>query len=399
MLEYSYTEGIQMALTVQDLTKLQCFAHMENIAGRNGLNHKVSGVGILDYELMPEFADEFLHTFSPGDFILCDFLYQYCMNKPEEILPMVRTLTNYGAAGIGCKAVLYPKLPMEVLQFADENDFPVFSISKNVYFENIIYEITDALQTDDRNLLTTENIDAMILGGVSKNKVYSIAKNLSISFKDNCCVTYISGVSDEFREDMARYRRNFYLNRNFSDKSMIVPYKDGFFIILTSAQNSKNAFDIILKNILGYLGINKVFYCCKSRIHKPFESLDKAFRESYNAYLASIAEGKNFDSYDDLGVYEILVNDRNSSQMEEYMQRYIAPIKDKPDYMEAAEALVRNGGDIAKAADAFGCHQNTIRYKIARMRELTGSQSETENEFYMNLSLAVRIYQLRHVAK
>ena len=75
------------------------------------------------------------------------------------------------------------------------------------------------------------------------------------------------------------------------------------------------------------------------------------------------------------------------------MLRYIAPIIDKPDYIEAAFALVRCGGD------EFGCHQNTIRYKLSRMREMTGAQLETENEFYMNLSLAVRIYRLRQVAK
>ena len=75
------------------------------------------------------------------------------------------------------------------------------------------------------------------------------------------------------------------------------------------------------------------------------------------------------------------------------------PIRDKPDYLEAAAAVVKNGGDIAKAADLFGCHQNTIRYKLSRMRELTGTPEETENDFYMNLSLALRIYCLRQVEK
>lgn len=79
-----------MALTVRDLMKLQCFNYLELIAGQKGLERKVSGMGIVDYELMPEFVEEYLQTFSSGDFVLCSFLYQYCREKPEEILPIDR---------------------------------------------------------------------------------------------------------------------------------------------------------------------------------------------------------------------------------------------------------------------------------------------------------------------
>ncbi len=388
-----------MALTVRDLMKLQCFNHMELIAGEKGLSNKVCGMGILDYELMPEYIDEFLPTFTPGDFVLCSFLYQYCCNRPEEILPMIKALEGYGAAGIGWKDILYPELPQEVLDFANENDFPIFRFGKDVYYENITFEISDALQTDDRNLLTSENIADMILGTMPKNRIYTIAKNLSISFKEMCRVVFLTRDNAEFQSNITRYCKNFYLNRTLGDKAMIAPYKDGMFLILTASKDEEKSFDIILKEILEYLDISEPFYCCASRIHKPFENLDKCFKESYNTYLASLAEEKNFDSYDKIGVYEILVGDFNSSEMEEYMRRYILPISDKPDYLEAAAAVVKNGGDIAKAADLFGCHQNTIRYKLSRMRELTGTPEETENDFYMNLSLALRIYRLRQVEK
>ncbi len=388
-----------MALTVQDLTKLRCFDHMKLIAGEGGLDNKVKGMGILDYELMPEYIDDFLKTFTPGDFVLCSFLYQYCCNKPEEILPMVKALADYGAAGIGCKTILYPDLPSEVLAFANERNFPVFSFGKDIYYENIVYEVSDAIQTDDRNLLTAENIGAMILGSMSKNRIYAIAKNLLITFKSSCRAYYISRDDEEFYGNISRYSRNFYLNKNVRSKGMIAPYGNGMFLILTASKNDAAGFDLMLKEVLEYLDIPQPFNCCASRVHAPFESLDKCFRESYNTYLASLAENKNFDSFDDIGVYEILVNDRNSAQMEEYMLRYIAPIMDKPDYIDAASILVRCGGDIAKAAEEFGCHQNTIRYKLSRMREMAKAQQETENEFYMNLSLAVRIYRLRQVAK
>ena len=417
-----------MALTVRDLTKLQCFQPLTLVSGKSGLENKVSGMGILDYELMPEFIDDFLQTFTPGDFVLCSFLYQYCTNRPEEILPMVKALYSYGAAGIGFKAILYPTLPEEVLNFADEKKFPVFQFGKDTYYENLVYEITDALQTDDRNLLTSENIDSMILGTMPQNRIYTIAKNLSISFKEWCQVTYVTFYSDVFKRNISRYFQNFYLNRNLSNKAMIAPYQDGFFIISTSNRKDEKYFDMILHDVLTYLNVpseeirlrenvlrrseengvtpykNNNFHkdsllSCSSQIHKSFESLDQCFKESFHTYVASLAEGRNFYSYQNLGVYEILVKHYKSTEMEQYMQRYLEPMLDKEDYMDTAVALVHAGGDIVKAAEIFGCHRNTIRYKLARMHEMIGNAPENENDFFMNLSLAVRIYLLRQVGK
>ena len=81
------------------------------------------------------------------------------------------------------------------------------------------------------------------------------------------------------------------------------------------------------------------------------------------------------------------------------MQRYLEPMLGREDYMDTAVALVHAGGDIVKAAEIFGCHRNTIRYKLARMHEMIGNAPENENDFFMNLSLAVRIYLLRQVGK
>lgn len=388
-----------MALSVQDLTRLQCFAGLELVAGEGGLKNKVNGVGILDYELMPEYKENFLKTFNAGDFVLCSFLYQYCCNKPEEILPMVRELYDYGAAALGCKSILYPKLPNDVIEFANTHDFPIFQFGRDTYYENITYEIYDAVQKDDRNLLTAENIDAMILGTLPQNRIYTIAKTLSLSFKENVCAVYITQDNESFLDEVPRYCRNFYLNRSIGDKAMITQYRNGMFIILTASKNDEKSFDILLDGILEYLRIESDFYCCRSRIRKSFSALDAVFRESYSTYIASLAEEANFDKYDDIGVYKILIGEQNSAEMLDFMQKYIEPLQSKPDYAEAAEAFIRSGGDIAQAAERFACHANTIRYKLSRIRELTGATDESENDFYMNLSLAFKIYKLRQIKK
>ena len=138
--------------------------------------------------------------------------------------------------------MLYPELPQEVLDFADQNNFPIFRFGREIYYENLVYEISDALRTDDRNLLTAENISQMIAGTLPPNRIYSIAKNLSIGFKDWTVAAYLSSKDEDFRARMERSGKNLYLNRNIGDKAMLVPYHDGVFMLLTAAKNDSKTF-------------------------------------------------------------------------------------------------------------------------------------------------------------
>lgn len=63
--------------------------------------------------------------------------------------------------------------------------------------------------------------------------------------------------------------------------------------------------------------------------------------------------------------------------------------------METAEVYVDNGGDLMATASAMNCHQNTIRYRVSKIKELTGKTSVSEYEFYKTLSLAISIARIR----
>ena len=65
-----------------------------------------------------------------------------------------------------------------------------------------------------------------------------------------------------------------------------------------------------------------------------------------------------------------------------------------PDLAGTAFAYVAAGGEIGRAAELICCHANTVRYRLGRIRELTGLGGCTDAELFLQLRLAAAIDQI-----
>ena len=392
-----------MALTIKDILQLQSLRGFQLISGHKGLSRYVTSVGILDYEVCPDIDYPRDTAFEKDSVVLSSLLF--AKDNPELILPAVEQLYASGVSGFAYKTVIYSNLPEEVNDFSEEHNFPIFCFGKDTYFENIIFEVMNAVQSDDTNLLTESTIKKMIENDLSKSQVYFLSKNVSLKFKEYVLGVYIKDSSDDFCADIDRHLKNFYLNRNLNDKALICKYEDGIFAVLTARQPKHDSFSLILDDLLTFLnpsGNTEATYGSKpgfkvscSNIHMPHENLDLCFRESYFTYLASSAESRDFHCYSSIGTYQFLIPQRDTDVMQAYIENIIGPLKERPDYFETVHRLVLCGGDTSLTADFFGCHQNTIRYRLGKIKALLHLESETEQDFYAVLAAAMRLYLIK----
>lgn len=392
-----------MALTIKDILQLQSLRGFQLVSGHKGLSRYVTSAGILDYEVCPDIYYPREKAFEKDSVVLSSLLF--AKDNPELILPAVEQLCASGVSGFAYKTVIYNNLPEEVTKFSEEHDFPIFCFGKNTYFENIIFEVMNAVLSDDTNLLTESTIKKMIENDLSKSQVYFLSKNVSLNFKEYAMGVYIKACSDDFYIDIDRHLKNFYLNRNLNDKALICKYEDGIFAVLTARQPKHDSFSLILDDLLTFLnpsGNTEATYGSKpgfkvscSNIHMPHENLDLCFRESYFTYLASSAESRDFHCYSSIGTYQFLIPQRDTDVMQAYIENIIGPLKERPDYFETVHRLVLCGGDTSLTADFFGCHQNTIRYRLGKIKALLHLESETEQDFYAVLAAAMRLYLIK----
>ena len=191
-----------MALTVKDILQLQSLCSFRLHAGQKGLSRYVVSAGIGDYEFCADIDFPRQTAFEADSLVLSSLLF--AKGRPELLLPAVQQLYEAGVSGLAYKTVIFHELPDDVLAFCNAHAFPLFSFGSDAYFENIIYEIMNAVRADDTNLLTEGNIRRMLADDFAKSQVTLLAKSLSLAFKAHVMGVYIK-VDDAAERDTTRH--------------------------------------------------------------------------------------------------------------------------------------------------------------------------------------------------
>ena len=448
-----------MAMTVKDIMDLPSVQKMELLAGKGGLNRPVVSAEIADYEFaadvefLPEAEFDRQTSMEPGSFVITSFLF--AKDDPSLILPMVRQLAEMGTSALAYKRIIYDELPAEVLAFAEEKKFPIFSFGRTVWFENIIFDIMYAVQFDDKVYLSEEKISAMLASHMSRSEVDIILKGISLKLRKYISVSYLfcpadrtdqgagadasaqgslrsdtsaqgSLRSDASAFDVGRVLRSFYLMKGYREKALLVRFENGIFLITTSNRADLTSHRLIVEEAIELFAIPAETIIGMSTVRLQSE-IDEAFREARLAAHAAMAEhacqtgshassfsstashGKSSDASSassqtpqiytlvDAGVYRLILPVLEHTQTRTYADSILSPLADYKDLRETAECFVSAGGDLTKTAGLLHCHVNTIRYRLGRIRELTGLAAQTDSDFYVHLKLAISIDCARSV--
>lgn len=386
-----------MALKVRDVLQLSSLQGMKLVSGKKGLDRIVCSAGIADYEFAQDVEYHNDSPFEKDSFVISSLLF--AQNDEQRLIDAVKMLYEMGTSAFAYKNIIYEQLPQEIIRFSNEKEFPIFTFGQNVYFENIIYEIMDAVQQEDTLILAEQNILKMIEHQLPKEEVTQISKSISLFFKEFAMAVYVKPPKDGERLDIRRILRSFYLNKSLKHKCMLCRYRKGLFMILTSDFAEPEKFEVILREAVESLSLDsQKLLVCRSRVHRPYDELDRCLREGWHTYAAGIIDGRDYGQYGQIGVFRYLVPLAGSYAMGQFAEELLAPLLDKEEFLHTCLIFIHNKGDLAATAADCACHPNTIRYRLSKIRELTGLTEETEAEFYAELSSAVRIYRLRKKA-
>ncbi|MET7762634.1 helix-turn-helix domain-containing protein [Streptomyces sp. NPDC005393] len=113
-------------------------------------------------------------------------------------------------------------------------------------------------------------------------------------------------------------------------------------------------------------------------------------RRSHTAY------GMTF--FDDLGLYRILRTGEDHQEVERFLHEWLGPLLDYDSTHHTAlvETLCQyfdRGGNYSETAAALVIHRSTLRYRLQRIREISGSDL-TDVDSRLNLHVATRIWKL-----
>jgi DNA-binding PucR family transcriptional regulator len=100
--------------------------------------------------------------------------------------------------------------------------------------------------------------------------------------------------------------------------------------------------------------------------------------------------------FEDLGVYKLLAEIADIGSVEAFVQRWLGALLDydtgkNGQLVETLTAYLESGGSYDATARAISTHRSTLRYRLQRVREITGYDlSDPDTRF--NLQLATRAW-------
>jgi purine catabolism regulator len=105
---------------------------------------------------------------------------------------------------------------------------------------------------------------------------------------------------------------------------------------------------------------------------------------------AHLSGPRTLTHYDDLGVYRLLADAVDRDALGAFRHEQLGAIESDPDLMKTLRAFFRARGNKASCAKDLYVHLNTVKYRLARIAELTGRDLE-DAQALLDLHVALEI--------
>ena len=388
-----------MAITILEAMKLPTLKDFELIAGYRGLDREIQRASILDYEYEKSLSDKPIQTyFEKEDFVISSLIY--AKDDPSLILESVKGLVSDGVSGLAVKNIYYDVLPEEVIKYANQMDFPIFIFDKKgSYYEDIVTEIYDKNKEKNSISYQEAKIGILLKEDMDKSSVKNMAKDFNISFKENMfsiCLKPKKYIDENSLTNIINI-----LNRDLGASHVAYRYHGIIFIICTYEDSHKENKSIEFSRLVRlmiyslFLDLND-YYIGISNFHKYIDELNFALKESMYAMRVASIEGENIKYYYEIGVYKLLMPSYSEGYMINFYSDTIGKIKQydqkyNSELLQTAIVYVKLGGNIKNTAKSINLHENTVRYRINKIKEIFNT-TNSEFEFYEELALGIKLH-------
>jgi len=379
-----------MSISIFDATKLKTFQNFKLISGVSGLDRMIHKVGILDWEFFHRIPGHFV----TGEFVLTSLLF--AKDHPEYIYEAIKDLINDGVSGLAVKNIYYDELPKEVVQLSNEIGFPIFIFDNSAYFEDIITEVMDRIRLVNHYELIEAKIEILLNKPLDRSTVKELALELNPRFKEQCYAVFFTKRQYHTEIELNLLVNTIKQHPLLEKESLAVRFRNGVMMIFSGEHIAFNAH--ILKTLSRFELDSGHYHIGVSNLYQQISEIDKLLKECLMAHRIACIEGENVKHFDEVGVYSLLLPYHDDFWMRRFHQAIIQPLKvydqaSHSDLYDTAIAYVEADGDIRMTAQSLFIHQNTVRYRLSKIKEILNFH-EGDVPLFAQLSIAVKLDRL-----
>lgn len=387
-----------MSIAIREVLSFDYFNFLTLVAGENGLENEIATVGILEYEY-----DEGLNPqrkFEVNTFVITS-LY-FARNNPELLVDTIRLLYRDGVSGLIIKKIFFQELPTEVLAYAEEINFPIFTYDQTAtaHFEDILFQLKQVISFEGKQKILEVLVEDLLTG-----KSVPEARIQSLLYRQEQLKKYTLFFlqPDRLNQPIVHWLS---LINNFQHPSFFtsgIGYRQGFFVLLglkkhSFMEESFPSIDFVFQQI----GLpSNGFNIGQSFDYRQSAELKNAFSEALISTQFGQKTKKRLNMYEELGIYQLLIPFYQNESFQHYSQQLLDKIRQndpskKQKLLETAKSFVQYEGNLSLMADDLEIHENSVRYRLHKLKDLLSTEQQALSDFalYEQLSLAVKIDRL-----
>lgn len=389
-------EGRPMYITVTDALKLPAFQNAQVVAGSGGLDRRIYRVSVAECPEFPidvDIAGKTNQLFEDGDFFISSF---YAVkDKPEMLLDTIKLYNRFNSSGVAISRKYFEELPREVISYANEANYPLIMIDKTMAYANAISDVMKAIFAQQNNYTSILLIDQILNNNYSEEKLERLAYTLNPKF-NNYLVTFYIQCLNQIGDKI-----NLLVSIINSCPSLFaINYYNSIIVFVTTEHRPKNSeIECFKKSILQMITkYYTKYYMGISHRHDGLSNIKMSIEQAMIACKVSHIDDSKIESYEKIGTYKLLLEVKNRSVLKKYYDELVLPIRQydqdkKGELLSTMIAFAKNDGDIKKTAQNLFQHENTIRYRLGKVKKLLNADDDNL-KFFENLAVTYKVYKI-----
>jgi len=372
---------------------------MKLIAGKNGLNEIVRWVHMAEGINISVFRDEQELTFTTG----------IVLREKNELFELVKLCQKNKSSGMVINTGPFIKeISQEIIEFCDNNNFPLFEVTWDIYVAEIMKKICYQITLSER---TNLELSAAIKNAIflPEQKEMYVLQLERYSFRPEWPYRVIiidiirkDGIPlDDKRKDYTLKKiENFITYKYKNTVSLELNNK----VILLLSNYGEQKIDLILKelkeNLEKLTTENEFFFISIGNNVNSIYEIHKSYNQALNTIKIQIKKNdqNSIYKYQDLGIYKLLLSIENQSLIKEYYQEVLGEIEknDKlngTDYLEVLKCYLKYNGSVKAVAEELFYHKNTVGYKLQKIEQFLGDNLSYQS-VRLNCNIALMLKEI-----
>ena len=376
-----------MAVTVSDLLMLPLLREGKIVAGVGGLTKQVRAVSFSDCPII--FSEEEYKLTSEGDLYICS--YYLFQGDKEKLYNRIRFYTKTKSSCFIISIGEQEELPADSIALANQNNYPIVLISDKIPYTAIIRTISEAIFLDETSTALEKKVDSLLYDKLSPDEEASLAKHFYSAAPPYYMAFFFSLAEELGKSSLSSIREE--LSSRFRNREFVICRYKG--LVLLVAGIEKEADVVTTKNIiqasLDQLG--GPYYLGLSTLHRKSSEFSSALQQAYQSCRIGCYQNQKIIEFGQVPFYDLLYELRHNTSMIHYCQETLRPLfeyrqRHNIDLIETLRSFFQNNGNYKQtAADSFQ-HENTVRFRVAKAKNLLGMEDDTYR-FIKEVSLAI----------